>query len=177
MAEKPHLMTPSYGGGHNWNPMSYSPLTGLVYMPAMEQWMVESRLPDGQYKYVLGQSTLAAGVNNYPELRKQLNAAGRNEARQGLHAGLGPGAPAARPSASPIRNPGNGGTLTTAGNLLVQGTINRTLAIYRADNGKKLWEMPVESVPVAGPMTLRGRRHAIHRRQRGLEQRHHSRAA
>lgn len=152
VAEKPHLMTPSYGGGHSWNPMSYSPLTGLVYLPTMEQWMVESRLPDGQYKYVLGQSTLAAGVNNYAELRKQLNAAPEMKSDKGYLLAWDP-VQQREAFRIPYPNPGNGGTLTTAGNLLVEGTINRTLAIYRADNGKKLWEMPVESVPVAGPMT------------------------
>jgi quinohemoprotein ethanol dehydrogenase len=43
--------------------------------------------------------------------------------------------------------------MATAGNLLVEGTINKTVAIYRADNGKKLWEMPVGSVAVGGPIT------------------------
>jgi len=152
VAEKPHLMTPSYGGGHSWNPMSYSPRTGLVYIPTMEQWMVESRLPEGQFKFVLGQSTLAAGVNNYGELRKQLNAAPELQHDKGY---LLAWDPVRQREAFRIDypNPGNGGVLTTGGNLLVEGTINRTLAIYRADNGRKLWEMPVASVPVAGPMT------------------------
>jgi quinohemoprotein ethanol dehydrogenase len=152
VAEKPHLMTPSYGGGHSWNPMSYSPLTGLVYIPTMEQWMVESRLPDGQFKFVLGQTTLGAGVNNYVELRKQLNAAPEMQHDKGYMLAWDP-VHQREAFRIPYPNPGNGGTLTTAGNLLVEGTINRTLAVYRADNGKKLWEMPVESVPVAGPMT------------------------
>jgi quinohemoprotein ethanol dehydrogenase len=149
--EKPHLMTPSYGGGHNWNPMSYSPLTGLVYIPTMEQWMVESRLPDGQFKFVLGQTTLGAGVNNYQELRKQLNAVAESRDK-GYMLAWDP-VRQREVFRIPYQHPGNGGTLTTAGNLLVQGTINRTLAVYRADNGAKLWEMPVDSVPVAGPMT------------------------
>jgi quinohemoprotein ethanol dehydrogenase len=152
VAEKPHLMTPSYGGGHSWNPMSYSPLTGLVYIPTMEQWMVESRLPQDQYKFVLGQSTLGAGVNNYPELRKQLNAAPQMKTDKGYLLAWDP-VQQREAFRIPYPHPGNGGTLVTAGNLLVEGTIDRTLAIYRADNGSKLWEMPVESVPVAGPMT------------------------
>ncbi len=69
----PHLMTPSSGGGHNWNPMSYSPLTGLVYIPTMEQWVVMSQLPPGQFKFNLGRTTIGAGYSNEPELRKQLN--------------------------------------------------------------------------------------------------------
>ena len=147
VAVKPHLMTPGFGGGHNWNPMSFSPITGLAYIPAQEQWMVESRLPDGEFKFVPGRSTLGAGVSNYPELRRELYARARQEKGYML-------------AWDPVRqreafridypHPGNGGTLVTAGNLLVQGTINKTLAIYRADNGAKLWERPVETVPVAG---------------------------
>jgi quinohemoprotein ethanol dehydrogenase len=158
VAEKPYLMTPSYGGGHNWNPMSFSPLTGLVYIPTMEQWMVESRLPDGEFKFVLGRSTLGAGVTNYPELRKELNA----KAAQPDKGYLLAWDPVKQREAFriPYPHPGNGGTLTTAGNLLVEGTINKTLAIYRADNGKKLWEMPTQSVPVSGPMS-----YAVHGRQ------------
>ena len=30
------LVTPMYLGGHNWQPMSYNPVTGLVYIPAQE---------------------------------------------------------------------------------------------------------------------------------------------
>ncbi len=70
--------------------MSYSPLTGLVYIPTLEQWMVVSRLPDGEFKFVLGKTTLGAGVNTYPELRKQLKR-GSADARQGLHPGVGSG--------------------------------------------------------------------------------------
>jgi quinohemoprotein ethanol dehydrogenase len=151
VAEKPHLMTPSYGGGHSWNPMSYSPLTGLVYIPTMEQWMVQSRLPEGKYNFVLGQSTLAAGVGNYADLRKELNALADSRDKGYMLAWD----PVRQKEAFriPYPHPANGGTMATAGNLLVEGTINKTLAVYRADNGKKLWEMPVESVPVSGPVT------------------------
>jgi quinohemoprotein ethanol dehydrogenase len=151
LTEKPYLLTPSYGGGHSWNPMSYSPLTGLVYIPTMEQWAVESRVAEGQYTFKLGQSTLAAGVSNYPELRKQLNAEAEKRDKGYMLAWD----PVHQKEAFriPYPHPANGGILTTAGNLLVEGTIKRTLAIYRADNGEKLWEQPTGSVPVAGPMS------------------------
>jgi quinohemoprotein ethanol dehydrogenase len=151
VAEMPHLMTPGPGGGHNWNPMAYSPLTRLVYFPAQEMWTVVSRVPDGQFKFVLGQSTLGAGITNYPELRKSLNAEVTPREKGYLLAWD----PVRQKEAFriPYPHPGNGGTMVTAGNLLVEGTMRRTLAIYRADNGKMLWEMPVESVPVSGPMT------------------------
>ena len=45
---------------------------------------------------------------------------------------------------------GEDGMLATAGNLLIQGTIDKTLAIYRATDGYKLWEMNIDQAPVAG---------------------------
>jgi quinohemoprotein ethanol dehydrogenase len=152
LTEKPHLLTPGYGGGHNWNPMSYSPLTGLVYLPAQVQWEVASRAPDGDFKYVKGRTTIGAGVNNYPDLRRELN----QRAAAGEQGYLLAWDPVHQKEAFrvPYRLPGNGGTLATAGNLLVEGTIDKTLAIYRATDGKKLWEMPVGTVPVSGPMSF-----------------------
>ena len=159
LAEKPKLLTPGYGGAHNWNPMAFSPLTGLAYFPAQEQYEVASRLPEGQFKFVLGQTTIGAGVGNYPELRKQLNEQAASSEKGYLLAWD----PVNQREAFrvPYPFPGSGGVLVTAGNLLVQGTINKTLAIYRADNGKKLWETPTQSVPVAGATTysIRGKQY------------------
>jgi quinohemoprotein ethanol dehydrogenase len=156
--EHPHLLTPGYGGGHLWNPMSFSPKTGLVYIPAQETWMVESVVPDDKFKFVLGQSTLGAGFSNEPELRKQLNAEAAAREKGYLLAWD----PVRQKEAFRVPHPhaGNGGTTVTAGNLLIQGTIGKTLAIYRADNGRKLWEMPVGSVPVSGAAV-----YSVHGRQ------------
>ncbi len=33
---EPAMVAPGPVGAHNWYPMSYSPLTGLVYIPALE---------------------------------------------------------------------------------------------------------------------------------------------
>ncbi|MEJ0006752.1 MAG: PQQ-dependent dehydrogenase, methanol/ethanol family [Steroidobacteraceae bacterium] len=159
LSEVPKLLTPGYGGGHNWNPMAYSPLTGLAYFPAQIQWEVASRLAEGQFKYVRGQSTIGAAVSNYPELRKQL----RVEAAEGEKGYLLAWNPVTQKEAFRVDYPfpGSGGVLVTAGNLLVQGTIKKTLAIYRADNGKKLWEAPTQSVPAAAPMSyeVRGKQY------------------
>ena len=146
---KPRLVTPN--AAHNWNPMSYSPLTSLVYIPVQEQWMVVSRLPDGEFKFRLGRTTLGAGVNNYPELRKQFY----EKVQTGDKGYLLAWDPVQQTERYRIPLPRNygGGTLATAGNLLVQGTMKRTLAIYRADNGAKLWEAPVLSVPTAAPIS------------------------
>ena len=45
------------------------------------------------------------------------------------------------------------GILATAGNVIFQGTAFKTFAAYRADNGEKLWDLQVDNVPMAAPMT------------------------
>jgi quinohemoprotein ethanol dehydrogenase len=50
--------------------------------------------------------------------------------------------------------PWNGGTLTTAGNLVFQGTAHGTFAAYRATDGEKLWEAPAGTGIVAAPVTF-----------------------
>lgn len=148
---KPSLITPGYGGGHNWNPMSYSPKTGLVYIPLIEGYAVQSIVEDDDFKFELGRTTLNAGYKNDPDLRKKLQKEAADREKGYLLAWN----PVTQREAFriPYSHAGNGGTMTTAGNLLVQGTIGKTFAVYRADNGKKLWEMPVGSVPVSGPIT------------------------
>ena len=39
-SKEPKLIFPSIIGGHNWQPMSYNPKQGLVYIPAIEQAVV-----------------------------------------------------------------------------------------------------------------------------------------
>jgi len=123
-----------------------------VYIPTQVQWEVASRAADGQFKYVKGRTTIGSGVNNYPDLRRELNQKAATSEQGYLLAWD----PVHQKEAFRVtyRLPGNGGTLVTAGNILVQGTIDKTLAIYRATDGKKLWEMPVGTVPVSGPMTF-----------------------
>ncbi len=146
---EPRIITPN--AAHNWNPMSYSPLTGLVYIPVQVQWMVVSRVPDGQFVFRLGRTTIGSNTAGSPELRRQFNQI-VNNADQGYTLAWDP---VAQKERFRINNPYNfqGGTLVTAGNLLVQGTMKNSLAIYKADTGEKLWESPTTSVPVAGPIT------------------------
>ncbi len=72
----------------------------------------------------------------------------------------------AKSGARPLEQKGRGGVLATAGNLVFQGTIGTTFAAYRADTGAKVWEMPVQHVPIFGADHLHGRRRAIYRGQR-----------
>jgi quinohemoprotein ethanol dehydrogenase len=147
----PHLMSPSWLASHTWHPMSYSPLTGLVYFPAQEQPAIYARAEDGAFNFVHHRSNSGQGYGNMPELRAKL----QEEANAKEKGYLLAWNPKTQTEAwrVPYPHPGSGGVLATAGNLLIQGTIDKTLAIYRADNGEKLWEMNIDQAPVAGPIT------------------------
>jgi quinohemoprotein ethanol dehydrogenase len=151
LTEKPFLMTPNYLAAHTWHPMSYSPITGLMYLSAQEQWMVISRVADKDFKFVPFRSNTGYSYNSYPELRKQLQDEG-NKREKGYLLAWDP-VKQKEAFRVPYPSPGSGGVLSTAGNLLVQSTINKTVAVYRADNGDKLWEMDTQTVGIAGPMT------------------------
>jgi mono/diheme cytochrome c family protein len=49
--------------------------------------------------------------------------------------------------------PNNGGTLSTAGDLVFQGTADQRFLAYRATDGAKLWQFPAQTGIVAPPMT------------------------
>ena len=45
----------------------------------------------------------------------------------------------------------NGGTLTTAGSTVFEGSADGRVIAYAADNGDKLWEQPAASGVMAAP--------------------------
>jgi quinohemoprotein ethanol dehydrogenase len=148
---EPVLMTPSPPGAHNWQPMSYSPLTGLVYFPAQEVWMPYARDPNFPVDEPRGFRIGNGWGGALGAAGREAMAIGAERARGWLTAW------------DPVRQreawrvdysgTGSGGVLATAGNLVVQGTIDDTVAIYRADNGEKLWEVLVNTEPAAGPIS------------------------
>ncbi|MES2698875.1 MAG: PQQ-dependent dehydrogenase, methanol/ethanol family [Pseudomonadota bacterium] len=147
----PHLMSPSWLAAHTWHPMAYSAQTGLIYLSAQEQGDVYAAMEAEDFTFVRHRSNSGQQRRNDPELRARLMERARAEEKGYLLAWN----PVTQTEAwrVPYRVPGSGGVLATAGNLVVQGTIDQTLAIYAADTGTKLWEMDIDQAPVAGAIT------------------------
>jgi len=148
--EVPVLLTPGAGGGHNWNPMAYSPQTGLAYFPVTEMYMAYSVNP--AFKQTPGNmSQLGLSTTGYDLTRKAAAAYAAEHNKTWLTAWD----PVAQKERWRVPYPqrGSGGLLATAGNLVFQGTVNGTFAAYSADRGAKLWETPVQQVPIAAPIT------------------------
>ena len=148
----PVVVTPGPGGGHNWFPMAFSPLTRLAYFPAFEQWWVYAKAASFEPKPFRSNSAMGGYTGAALEKRKAL----QKEVDSREKAWLVAWDPIRQQEAWRVSLPrhGNGGVLVTAGNLVVEGTTRQTLAIFRATDGKLLWEMPVQSAPVAGPISF-----------------------
>lgn len=146
-------ITPGPGGAHNWAPMSFNPLTGLVYVPSTQ-----------------GNNATFAVDYDF-EYRPGLTNTG---VRRGNNAG-GPGGAAAQPAENipeppaigpPLPPEGQrnillawdpvaqkerwravgggsigGGTLSTAGNLVIQVIPDGRLVAYTADQGEKVLDI------------------------------------
>lgn len=145
-----YLQQPGPYGGHNWHPMSYSPQTGLVYIPALDMpWLyaTDTEFEFGQGVWNLGTNPLIGALPT--------DAAERQGLRALIKGHLLAWDPVEQKEAwrVPYKGPWNGGVLSTAGNIIFQGTADGRFVAYRADTGEKLWEQPAQTGIVAGPMT------------------------
>ncbi len=147
----PITIYPTAGGAHNWSPMSFNPATGLVYIPTTF----------GNWTFAAGDEVIAAQTG---------------------HTGLAQNFFAPKPNDMPIigpeplgnnrgvleawdpvnkklvwRTPGGGGigggTVSTAGNLVIQVTNDGKLLAYSADKGEKLLDVSLGRNGMAPPIT------------------------
>lgn len=144
------LALPGGLGGHNWPPMAYSPATGLVYIPAQE--LPFPFLKDKDFK------PEAVGVNMGVDLAAtSLPQDDKVKAAvlAGLKGFLSAWDPIAGREVWRADHPGpwNGGLLSTAGNLVFQGTAAGEIVAYRATDGVKLWSYAAQTGIIAAPMT------------------------
>ena len=147
---------PGPGGAHNWHPMSYSPLTGLVYLPT-QQGSRFNYVKEPEFEYQPGKWNTGVVLGNSTALPQR--------PQEEYVAGVGPvnPTPGALLAWDPLEmkprwqidypNSVNGGTLATAGNLVFQGTSDGHLLAYAADDGQKLWDVDLGVAVMAPPIT------------------------
>ncbi len=137
-------LSPGPTGAHNWRPMSFNPTTGLVYLPAQNTQSFYEMVTD--FRYTQGQwntgTTLFGGGGTRPPRPERIGPLWMLVARY------------------PVTNTevwraastgGNGGTMSTGGNLVFRGSGNRLIA-HDASTGEELWATEVGG-GTATPMT------------------------
>ncbi|HEY2660751.1 MAG TPA: PQQ-dependent dehydrogenase, methanol/ethanol family [Caulobacteraceae bacterium] len=146
----PTVMFPSSFGGHNWHPMSFSPKTGLVYLPAQE--VPGTYGTDDKFAYNPGEWNTATNtdLNALPPDPK-VRAAMKN-AFKGYLVAWDP-VNQKEVWRAEHKGPWNGGTLATGGGLVFQGTADGHFNAYDATSGHPLWSTTTYAATLAGPMT------------------------
>ena len=148
----PSIQLPGPLGAHNWQPMSYSPETGLVYIPAQEApWAYVDR---ADYKY--NEAYWNTGVNNiYGAL--PTNKAVFKATKAALKGRLIAWNPVTQKAAwsHEYQGPWNGGVLSTSGGLVFQGAADAHFAAYNAKTGEPLWKYFTQTGVMAAPITYK----------------------
>jgi quinohemoprotein ethanol dehydrogenase len=136
---------PSPLGGHNWQPMSFNRDTGLVYFPVNEMAGAHALDPRWRHRPNAWNTGTALDVNlELPD--------GWSNLVEGRLIAWDPVAQREVWRADQV-TAWNGGTLTTAGNLVFAGTADGRFVAWRATDGKQLWEAPAGTGVIAAPVT------------------------
>jgi alcohol dehydrogenase (cytochrome c) len=130
---------PSWIGGKNWQPTSFNPDTGYMYIPANNLCTDAKDIP---IQYRRGVFYLGQDFNVFP-------------GPGGYTGDLVAWDPVARKPAWDIKLPlpYNGGTMTTAGNLVFFGDITGMFHALNAKTGENLWQVNLGSGIGAGGMS------------------------
>ena len=139
-------MWPGPVGAHSWMPMSFNEKTGLVYLPTIE-------LPAGYNDTTIDPKTWKRTPGNavdgavVPSFTPNLPGAGTSY--------LQAWDPVRQRAAWRVPNPSfwNGGTMTTAGNLVFQGQIDSKFNAYTADTGHLVWTFDAGAAVIAPPIS------------------------
>jgi len=146
------LLWPSFQAVHHWPPQSFSPLTGLVYVPTLEMpypfgdegvdksdWSPKPMTPEFA-GFTPGNSDVPVDAGK--SILKAWN-------------------PITQKEAWSVETPGisEGGTLATAGNLVIQGRADGHLHAYSADRGRDLWSFNAGVAVTGVPITFSSNGH------------------
>ena len=147
---KPFLNMPGPGGAHSWQPMSFNPTTGLVYIPAMDVGF--PYIPDANFKerklgWNTGVDFNAGSLPQVPAIKAAVKGA--------MKGYLKAWDPVAKKEMWRVEYPypWNGGTLATAGNLVFQGDGMGNFSAFRADTGAKVWSASTGTGILAPPVS------------------------
>jgi quinohemoprotein ethanol dehydrogenase len=147
--KEPFTLYPGFWGAHNWQASSYNPITGLVYIPYIQvgstyanSSVAETALVSDptRFKWRLGIDA-QAHFDRADPMDGKGSLLAWDPVKQRLrwrvdHAFFW-----------------NGGTMTTAGNLVFQGDSNGQFVAYNAATGKSLWSFNAKLGIVAPPIS------------------------
>ena len=148
--DTPALTTPGPLGGHNWQPMAFNPDTGLVYIPAQEMLFVYSHDKDFEYNPKTWNTGQQIEMTYLPKNPDEL--AMVDKATFGYLLAWDPIAQK-EVWREQYQRPWSGGLLSTAGDLVLQGTSDGRFIAFDAASGEILWSVDTGQGIIAPPIT------------------------
>jgi quinohemoprotein ethanol dehydrogenase len=144
--DKNVLLWPSFQAVHHWPPQSYSPKTGLMYVPTLEMPM-----PFGDEGVDKSPWRPRVMTPEYAGLTTGDGDVPKDAGKSILKAWD----PRTQTEVWSVESPGisEGGTLATAGNLVFQGRADGHLHAYSADRGQDLWSFDAGVAVTGVPLT------------------------
>jgi quinohemoprotein ethanol dehydrogenase len=147
---KPWFAMPGPLGSHNWQPMSFSPQTQLVYIPAQDipfAYGDPKTFAANPLAFNTGIDPSILGLPDDPRVKAQVLASVRGY--------LKAWDPVTQKEVWRVEQPGawNGGVLSTAGGLVFEGNAAGTFNAYSADKGAALWSFAAQTGIIAAPIS------------------------
>lgn len=148
------IANPGPIGAHNWQPMAFNPMTGLAYIPAniAPQLLLPATEDAHSELSPIGFNT-GTNIADTALPRDEATMRALIATVSGQLVAWDPVAQEARWTVD-YTTPWNGGILTTAGNLVFQGTATGQFKAYAADTGEELWSMDTQTGVLAGASTF-----------------------
>jgi PQQ-dependent dehydrogenase (methanol/ethanol family) len=142
---KPFIIQPGAQGAHSWHPFSYNPTTGLVYFSAIETSMAVKSASNFVAR------PMAANVGLESPMPASIYDDLKSNAPRTAQSQLIAWDPVREREVwrSPVLGTIGGGTLSTAGGLVFQGTNKGRFVAYDAAEGRELWSLDAQTGVVA----------------------------
>lgn len=153
--DEPRLVIPALSGAHSWQPMSYSPQSGLVYIPEIVlPWIYVAKK---DYRYTPGYDNTgivyAGSSLPFDKKYKPYYEHSPDTVEMNILKAWNPVTQTVAWQVIQEVPTGNGGILSTAGDLVFQGTNRGKLMVYNAKTGEKLKEIFTGTGIMAAPMS------------------------
>ncbi|MGH9254055.1 MAG: PQQ-dependent dehydrogenase, methanol/ethanol family [Vicinamibacterales bacterium] len=149
---KPFASLQNPNGAHTWHPMSYSPDTGLVYIPVHRQNYTFAHEP----AFTPSPLTTNLGIRrNTAPAEPRARAAATEATLASVGGPLIAWDPVRQREVWRVEREGaaNGGALSTAGGLVFQGTGTGEFVALNAESGTRLWAARTQTGVIAAPIS------------------------
>jgi quinohemoprotein ethanol dehydrogenase len=147
--DEPKIIYPGPAGGHNWQPMSFSPVTGLAYIPAMHlPFYYESKK---EFTYNKDDNTGMGAY--YPRSEPLPNTVGEVPDEEAYLLAWDPVAQREMWRVKMSTVDFNGGVMSTGSNLVFEGTVDGFFVVYDAMTGKELMRIETGTGIIGAPVT------------------------